>query len=179
VFVGLLFAGVFASSFTEAHADAQVVCRKEALAAQAASAEPAGLLALAGCQEKHRRKDEARASTLAALAAASVGAYLEDANLGRLRREAYLTLFRLGERPDHWPSQEDGTFTSPVGCRERFHHSEMSESPARRAASVQVQRVAVDAYSGVTWAPIPEGPGQGFRNDAGANSGDTWALIPA
>lgn len=34
------------------------------------------------------------------------------------------------------------------------------------------------AYSGVTWARIPEGPGQGFRNDSGAYSGGTWALIP-
>lgn len=35
------------------------------------------------------------------------------------------------------------------------------------------------AYSGRTWAAIPEGAGQGFRNDAGAKSGSTWALIPA
>jgi hypothetical protein len=35
------------------------------------------------------------------------------------------------------------------------------------------------AYSGLTWAPIPAGPGQGFRNDAGAESGGTWALVPA
>jgi hypothetical protein len=34
------------------------------------------------------------------------------------------------------------------------------------------------AYSGLTWAPIPAGPGQGFRNDAGAYSGGIWALIP-
>jgi hypothetical protein len=35
------------------------------------------------------------------------------------------------------------------------------------------------AYSGPIRARIPAGPGQGFRNDAGAYSESIWALIPA